>query len=123
MALLLPLGLTIKAITMNKEKYASVATNVVHNILNREGKVESKAGVGNLRATTPDESKAGVGKLRATTPDLSIGDNVFWSKSDDDVPEGLVGQIVLEKSNGRFRVRFPNGKEFNFKPDELEKAT
>lgn len=53
---------------------------------------------------------------------LSIGDSVVWNKSDDDVPEGSVGQVIVQKDNGRFRVRFADGKEFNFKPEELEKV-
>jgi hypothetical protein len=54
---------------------------------------------------------------------LSIGDSVVWSKSDNDVPEGSVGQVILQKDSGRVRVRFADGKEFNFKPEELQKVS
>ena len=47
----------------------------------------------------------------------------MWSKSDNDVPVGSVGQVILQKDNGRLRVRFADGKEFNFKTEELQKVS
>ena len=50
----------------------------------------------------------------------SVGDFVSWTKFDDDIPKGSVGQVVLVKENGRRRIRFLSGREFNIKQEELK---
>ena len=42
--------------------------------------------------------------------------------ADEDIPEGSVGQVVLIKENGRRRVRWVSGREFNIKWQELIKV-
>jgi ribosomal protein L21E len=51
---------------------------------------------------------------------FSISDQVVWTKSDADVPEGAVGVVIGFTSN-RVQVMFPLGT-FNFQPEELEKS-
>jgi hypothetical protein len=55
-----------------------------------------------------------------------VGTHVTWSKSDDDIPDGMVGTI-LHVDHARRRVAFPDleypgvaaDREFNLKAEEL----
>ncbi|CAE7320026.1 unnamed protein product [Symbiodinium sp. CCMP2592] len=49
---------------------------------------------------------------------MTEGKYVYWTKQDDDVPRGHVGEIVDIQSDGDRRVKFPNGK-WNFAPEKL----
>ena len=53
---------------------------------------------------------------------FASGDRVTWTKSDDDIPIGLVGEVQGPAHDGRLRVEF-NGRGFNIRPDELVLAT
>jgi hypothetical protein len=53
---------------------------------------------------------------------LSKGDRVTWTKSDDDVPIGSVGEVKGPAHGGRLSVEF-SGTRFNFRPEELTLAT
>ena len=50
--------------------------------------------------------------------DFNIGDDVQWSKHDDDIDEGEVGEVVGHHDNERVKVKFAKGT-WNFKPHQL----
>eukprot|EP01046_Picozoa_sp_COSAG06_P026536 COSAG06_NODE_2287_length_7155_cov_20.776927_8_plen_350_part_00 len=95
-ALLVPLMLTGKIFEMNKATYVSVATSVIDNVLSDA--------------------------VGGSDSDPSTGDRVTWTKSDDDIPIGLVGEVQGPAHDGRLSVEF-NGTRFNFRPEELVLAT
>jgi len=63
--------------------------------------------------------KAGPRKKKKEQAAL-YGDFVTWTSFSDDIPKGSVGQVVLVKEDGRRRVHFLSGREFNIKPEELK---
>jgi hypothetical protein len=71
-------------------------------------------------ATARDATTAN--PLGASANDPSTGDRVTWTKSDDDIPIGLVGEIQGPAHDGRLSVEF-NGRRFNLRPEELVLAT
>lgn len=72
-----------------------------------------------------DEEYPGVPAEHETDP-FPVGTHVTWSKSDSDIPEGIVGTVV-HVDHARRRVAFPDlefpgvaaDREFNLKAEEL----
>jgi len=77
--------------------------------------VEMKSGF-----ASPKPHGNGTMQLKHEQFGFSISDQVVWTKSDADVPEGVVGVVIGFTSN-RVQVMFPLGT-FNFQPEELEKS-
>jgi len=51
-----------------------------------------------------------------------LTDRVLWVKSDEDIPEGSVGTVVLPCLEGRHTVQFDNGARFDLPKEELYAA-
>ena len=82
-------------------------------------------GLGMIQTSTPPAGwvklKTSKGRKqleRVTAAAPQKGDHVTWTKSDSDVQEGSVGQVIRNVHDGRLQVHF-NGKDFNFRPDDL----
>jgi hypothetical protein len=91
--------------------------------------VERKGGASSAAAAANAAAAAAAGAAAAGQNKFKAGDHVTWKGSDEDVPNGTVGTVVIVHSDGDVEVKFHNKKDpqqplrFTFRPERLDHAS